>query len=131
MEEPLAGVGAVASMEMEESSSVDGDAETSSAGVAHSHCSGDDCAGPSGSEFFKEKLSPSRVAEYHNRGVRRASARQAERAVKGSVDGGRRTSVRQAEHRAKDHVMSCKEATSVSLGVCFQFRDSGSCSRSP
>ena len=89
VEEPLAGVGAVASMEMEESSSMDGDAETSAAGVAHSHCSGDDCAGSSGSEFFfKEKLSPSRVAEYHNRGVRRASARQAERAVKGSVTGG-------------------------------------------
>ena len=26
--------------------------------------------------------------------------------------------------------MSCEEATSVSLGVCFQFRNSDSCSRS-
>ena len=49
--------------------------------------------------------------------------------MNGSELGGRRTSVRQDEHRVKDHVMSC-EATPVSLGVCFQFRDSSSCRRS-
>jgi hypothetical protein len=38
--------------------------------------------------------------------------------------------VRQAaEHNAKDKVVSCEDKT-ASLVVCFQFRDSGLCSRS-
>ena len=129
MEEQSSGAGADEATDMEEQSSGVDDVALPAADAGHSHGSGSVCHRNFGGDFFEEKLSPSRVAEYQNRGVRRASARQAERAAKDSDVGGRRSSVRQAEHRAKDKVMSCEDNT-ASIGVCFQFRDSGLCSRS-